>query len=622
MASDERETSSDQPNVKQIGHQEGKDRDVKSEKEDKSEKSAEIAGKVNSCSTGMSLISYHMSPERLIYGPSRSKLIGAKSKAETYVTRSLVHRCGPIVSPTISPTIPYETTISDAKSFVYNQIDYKRARDYEAAASICSMRDSVKSHDAMRVSKISTLFRPSLSASGEYTHSAIKHDGPYQGQLNGRRTPEKERASFKKGSCESAENATKDTSVNVVNSRDDTDHSDGENEDLPIIIMPRPEHENHDSATYGCRLPCCSRIGYRTSSPDTAPYSPIRVPAKRPGRYPSTSPPKSFSDSEQNGTFSRHQNGSKSAFTAVSPSKKRHDASPPYSSTPSVKVRVIQECSTENERVANGHFDAAMAKHMTGENSFFPKTSMQSNIKLENGGKIPISNRSSAKDLVKNDDFHSIKSALAKDVLCTKGSEGSKGVENKILANDAVFPQSTQAYLNGITPSLNGYNFAYNFAKGENVQHVAMVQCSTVDSTASDADSRLLDLARIANEQLGEEIAKQHPVTKRVKQKSNDCLHLWEFLRDILNNETMSPKAIEWTVKEKGEFRLIKTGIVAQLWGLSKNRTSMTYEKMARAMRYYYKMKILEKVPHKRLHFRFGKHMLPKVLVLPNGKKE
>ena len=77
----------------------------------------------------------------------------------------------------------------------------------------------------------------------------------------------------------------------------------------------------------------------------------------------------------------------------------------------------------------------------------------------------------------------------------------------------------------------------------------------------------------------------------------------------------MVPRAIEWTVRERGEFRLIKTGVVAQLWGLSKNRTSMTYEKMARAMRYYYKMKILEKVPHKRLHFRFGKHMLPKVLV-------
>ena len=95
---------------------------------------------------------------------------------------------------------------------------------------------------------------------------------------------------------------------------------------------------------------------------------------------------------------------------------------------------------------------------------------------------------------------------------------------------------------------------------------------------------------------------------------ANDCLHLWEFLRDQLNMEDSAAKCMEWTNKETGEFRLIKTGVVAKRWGESKNRTSMTYEKMARAMRYYYKMNILEKVPHKRLHFRFGKTMLPKVV--------
>ena len=73
-------------------------------------------------------------------------------------------------------------------------------------------------------------------------------------------------------------------------------------------------------------------------------------------------------------------------------------------------------------------------------------------------------------------------------------------------------------------------------------------------------------------------------------------------------------RCIEWTNREIGEFRLIKTAVIAELWGQSKNRTCMTYEKMARAMRYYYKMNILEKVPHKRLHFRFGERILAKVL--------
>lgn len=83
----------------------------------------------------------------------------------------------------------------------------------------------------------------------------------------------------------------------------------------------------------------------------------------------------------------------------------------------------------------------------------------------------------------------------------------------------------------------------------------------------------------------------------------------------MLEEEKDKPnRCIEWTNREKGEFRLIKTAVIADLWGQSKNRKCMTYEKMARAMRYYYKMKILEKVPHKRLHFRFGEKMLARVL--------
>ena len=83
----------------------------------------------------------------------------------------------------------------------------------------------------------------------------------------------------------------------------------------------------------------------------------------------------------------------------------------------------------------------------------------------------------------------------------------------------------------------------------------------------------------------------------------------------MLNEEENNVnRCIEWTNRDVGEFRLIKTAVIADLWGQSKNRNCMTYEKMARAMRYYYKMKILEKVKNKRLHFRFGENMLPKVL--------
>jgi len=149
------------------------------------------------------------------------------------------------------------------------------------------------------------------------------------------------------------------------------------------------------------------------------------------------------------------------------------------------------------------------------------------------------------------------------------------------------------------------------------------IQCSTIDSSMPQTSTTLtnvadlshgvgglLGLTRIANEHLGQAIAKE-----KKRSKNNNCLHLWQFLRTVLEEEKDKPnRCIEWTNRERGEFRLIKTAVIADLWGQSKNRKCMTYEKMARAMRYYYKMKILEKVPHKRLHFRFGEKMLARVL--------
>ena len=46
----------------------------------------------------------------------------------------------------------------------------------------------------------------------------------------------------------------------------------------------------------------------------------------------------------------------------------------------------------------------------------------------------------------------------------------------------------------------------------------------------------------------------------------------------------------------------------------------MTYEKMARAMRYYYNTNILEKVPQKRLHFRFSAKISSNLLHESNSK--
>lgn len=82
--------------------------------------------------------------------------------------------------------------------------------------------------------------------------------------------------------------------------------------------------------------------------------------------------------------------------------------------------------------------------------------------------------------------------------------------------------------------------------------------------------------------------------------------HLWEFIRDLLHDEKFCPGLIKWEDPNMGVFRFVQSEAVAQMWGKKKNNTSMTYEKLSRAMRYYYKREILVRVDGRRLVYRFG----------------
>ncbi|KAK0139418.1 ETS-like factor [Merluccius polli] len=84
--------------------------------------------------------------------------------------------------------------------------------------------------------------------------------------------------------------------------------------------------------------------------------------------------------------------------------------------------------------------------------------------------------------------------------------------------------------------------------------------------------------------------------------------HLWEFIRDILLYPERNPGLIKWEDRTEGVFRFLKSEAVAQLWGRRKNNSSMTYEKLSRAMRYYYKREILERVDGRRLVYKFGRN--------------
>ncbi|XP_026200500.1 ETS-related transcription factor Elf-3 isoform X2 [Anabas testudineus] len=84
--------------------------------------------------------------------------------------------------------------------------------------------------------------------------------------------------------------------------------------------------------------------------------------------------------------------------------------------------------------------------------------------------------------------------------------------------------------------------------------------------------------------------------------------HLWEFIRDILIHPEMNQGLMKWEDRHEGVFKFLKSEAVAQMWGQKKKNSSMTYEKLSRAMRYYYKREILERVDGRRLVYKFGKN--------------
>uniref|UniRef100_A0A8C9ZY98 E74-like factor 3 (ets domain transcription factor, epithelial-specific ) n=1 Tax=Sander lucioperca TaxID=283035 RepID=A0A8C9ZY98_SANLU len=84
--------------------------------------------------------------------------------------------------------------------------------------------------------------------------------------------------------------------------------------------------------------------------------------------------------------------------------------------------------------------------------------------------------------------------------------------------------------------------------------------------------------------------------------------HLWEFIRDILISPERNQGLMKWEDRREGVFKFLKSEAVAQMWGQKKKNSSMTYEKLSRAMRYYYKREILERVDGRRLVYKFGKN--------------
>ncbi|XP_018903726.2 ets DNA-binding protein pokkuri isoform X2 [Bemisia tabaci] len=81
---------------------------------------------------------------------------------------------------------------------------------------------------------------------------------------------------------------------------------------------------------------------------------------------------------------------------------------------------------------------------------------------------------------------------------------------------------------------------------------------------------------------------------------------LWDFLQQLLNDSLQRyTSLIAWRNRESGVFKIVDPPGLAKLWGIQKNHLSMNYDKMSRALRYYYRVNILKKVQGERHCYQF-----------------
>uniref|UniRef100_A0A8C6TEK2 ETS transcription factor ELK1 n=1 Tax=Neogobius melanostomus TaxID=47308 RepID=A0A8C6TEK2_9GOBI len=86
---------------------------------------------------------------------------------------------------------------------------------------------------------------------------------------------------------------------------------------------------------------------------------------------------------------------------------------------------------------------------------------------------------------------------------------------------------------------------------------------------------------------------------------------LWQFLLHLLEDQSQR-HLISWTgCGADGEFKLLDAEEVARLWGLRKNKNNMNYDKLSRALRYYYDKNIIKKVSGQKFVYKFVSQIDP-----------
>ncbi|TKR65335.1 hypothetical protein L596_025753 [Steinernema carpocapsae] len=84
------------------------------------------------------------------------------------------------------------------------------------------------------------------------------------------------------------------------------------------------------------------------------------------------------------------------------------------------------------------------------------------------------------------------------------------------------------------------------------------------------------------------------PTSLRLANAGSGQIQLWQFLLELLSDAS-NASLVTWEGTQ-GEFKLVDPEDVARKWGERKSKPNMNYDKMSRALRYYYDKNIMCKV--------------------------
>ncbi|WKY17322.1 hypothetical protein Q1695_001712 [Nippostrongylus brasiliensis] len=90
----------------------------------------------------------------------------------------------------------------------------------------------------------------------------------------------------------------------------------------------------------------------------------------------------------------------------------------------------------------------------------------------------------------------------------------------------------------------------------------------------------------------------------RMPNQGSGQIQLWQFLLELLADAAANAHCIAWE-GGSGEFKLVDPDEVARKWGERKSKPNMNYDKLSRALRYYYDKNIMTKVHGKRYAYKF-----------------